>query len=320
VRRATKGLRLLLVPALTASVAVSTGTAASAAPSKAELTKQITEQEQKLENIVESYNKNTEQVNKTKAKEAALDKQMGPILAQVNAAGAAVGVLARQAYEEGGVGPANALLGNGGDLMDQLGMLAHLSRSRQQVVTTYKDSTDRYTATKAALQVTQDKAQAQADLLTAQKKDILAKIDKLKKSKLAVYGRETDPPASAHHGPVPSISGAAGIAVRFAYAQLDKPYGFATAGPRTYDCSGLTMAAWAAAGKSLPHNAAEQYSATARISRGQLRAGDLVFYRNLGHVGLFVGGGKIINAPHEGALVRENSIDIMPPYGYGRVR
>ena len=85
-------------------------------------------------------------------------------------------------------------------------------------------------------------------------------------------------------------------------------------------CSGLTLAAWRAAGKSLPHNAAAQYSATARISRSSLRPGDLVFYRSLGHVGLYVGNNQIIDAPHEGAYVNVRSINIMPPYGYGRVR
>jgi len=75
-----------------------------------------------------------------------------------------------------------------------------------------------------------------------------------------------------------------------------------------------------AAGKSLPHNAAMQWSAVAHISRGDLRPGDLVFYNGLGHVGIFVGGNQIIHAPHAGTVVQLASVDIMPPYGYGRVR
>jgi cell wall-associated NlpC family hydrolase len=80
------------------------------------------------------------------------------------------------------------------------------------------------------------------------------------------------------------------------------------------------MAAWNAAGKSLPHNAAAQYSATARISRSQLEPGDLVFYRSLGHVALYVGGGMIIDASREGEPVKKRTINIMTPYGYGRVK
>ncbi|MDT5033929.1 MAG: peptidoglycan DL-endopeptidase CwlO, partial [Actinoplanes sp.] len=74
-----------------------------------------------------------------------------------------------------------------------------------------------------------------------------------------------------------------------------------------------------AAGKSLPHYVPDQYNATVRISRSILAPGDLVFYRGLGHVGIYVGGGQIIDAPHTGSYVHKRSINIMTPYGYGRV-
>ena len=113
--------------------------------------------------------------------------------------------------------------------------------------------------------------------------------------------------SSGAAGKAPTISGSAGVAVDYAYAAANKPayYGYGDAGPSTYDCSGLTMAAWKAAGKSLPHNAAAQYSATARISRSQLKPGDLVFYRSLGHVGLYVGSGMIIDASRAGRAGEE---------------
>jgi cell wall-associated NlpC family hydrolase len=62
-----------------------------------------------------------------------------------------------------------------------------------------------------------------------------------------------------------------------------------------------------------------QWSAVAHIGRGDLRPGDLVFYSGLGHVGIFVGGNQIIHAPHAGTVVQLASVDIMRPYGYGRV-
>src|SRR3712207_9254748 len=82
----------------------------------------------------------------------------------------------------------------------------------------------------------------------------------------------------------------------------------------------LFRSAWRRAGKSLPHNAAMQWNATARISRAQLRPGDLVFYRGLGHVALYVGGNMVIDAPRAGTRVAKRSINIMAPMGYGRVR
>jgi cell wall-associated NlpC family hydrolase len=70
----------------------------------------------------------------------------------------------------------------------------------------------------------------------------------------------------------------------------------------------------------LSHNAAEQWHQVAHISRSALQPGDLVFYNSLGHVGIYVGGGQIIHAPHPGTTVQLASVDIMRPYGYGRVR
>jgi peptidoglycan DL-endopeptidase CwlO len=116
----------------------------------------------------------------------------------------------------------------------------------------------------------------------------------------------------------PYVAGKAGVAVRYAYGALGKPYQWAADGPGSYDCSGLTMAAWRAAGFSLPHNADMQWHALGHISRGSLRPGDLVFYRSLGHVGIYVGNNQIIHAPHAGDVVRVASINVMTPYGYAR--
>ena len=80
------------------------------------------------------------------------------------------------------------------------------------------------------------------------------------------------------------------------------------------------MAAWRAAGVSLPHNAAMQWDVTTRIDRSQLAPGDLVFYNGLGHVGIYVGSNQIIHSPTFGEVVHVASVDVMSPYGYGRVR
>lgn len=109
------------------------------------------------------------------------------------------------------------------------------------------------------------------------------------------------------------------MAVKYAYGAVGKPYVYGADGPSGYDCSGLTLAAWRAAGKSLPHNAAMQWDATTRISRSALKPGDLVFYSGLGHVALYVGSGQIIDAPSAGRNVSKRGMDIMPIAGYGRV-
>jgi cell wall-associated NlpC family hydrolase len=104
--------------------------------------------------------------------------------------------------------------------------------------------------------------------------------------------------------------------VAFAIAQLGKPYAWGAAGPGSYDCSGLTMMAWLAAGVSLPHYTAAQYAATAHVPIANLQPGDLVFFgTDLHHVGLYAGGGMMIDAPYTGTVVRYDSIfwpDLQP--------
>src|SRR5262249_13146684 len=112
------------------------------------------------------------------------------------------------------------------------------------------------------------------------------------------------PAAVTAAGPPPYVAGRAGIVVRYAYAQLGKPYAWAAAGPNAFDCSGLTMAAWAAAGVYLPHNAAMQWSAMPHLARSSLQPGDLVFYSGLNHVAVYVGNGQVIHAPTFGDYVR----------------
>ena len=117
----------------------------------------------------------------------------------------------------------------------------------------------------------------------------------------------------------PAVSGGAGAALAYAYAQLGKKYVFGTAGPNTFDCSGLTMMAWKAAGVTLPHNAAQQWGKVRHISRSQLMPGDLVFYNGLGHVGIYIGNNQIIHAPNSRTVVKVAPVDIDTLYGYGRV-
>ncbi|CAM3265806.1 C40 family peptidase [Stackebrandtia soli] len=108
-------------------------------------------------------------------------------------------------------------------------------------------------------------------------------------------------------------------AVAFAVSQLGDPYVYGAAGPDGWDCSGLTSAAWAAAGGSLSHSTYAQWDETARIGADELRPGDLVFYNGLGHVAIYAGDGQVIHAPTTGDVVRYAPIDMMAIEGYGRL-
>ncbi|MGI8663532.1 MAG: NlpC/P60 family protein [Acidimicrobiales bacterium] len=104
----------------------------------------------------------------------------------------------------------------------------------------------------------------------------------------------------ANPGPA---SGSASVAVNTALNQVGDPYVYGAAGPDSFDCSGLMMYAWNAAGVSLPHNTNAQYSATRHVSISDLQPGDIVYYNGFGHDGMYIGNGQIVHAPHSGAYV-----------------
>jgi peptidoglycan DL-endopeptidase CwlO len=109
------------------------------------------------------------------------------------------------------------------------------------------------------------------------------------------------------------------IALNFAQAQLGKWYEWGASGPDTFDCSGLTMRAWEAAGVSLPHLAAAQYADVAHVAIADLQPGDLVFFgSDIHHVGIYAGNGQMIDAPYTGVQVRYDSIFWGDLIGAGR--
>jgi cell wall-associated NlpC family hydrolase len=108
-------------------------------------------------------------------------------------------------------------------------------------------------------------------------------------------------------------------AIGFARAQLGEPYRWGAAGPDAWDCSGLTMGAWRAGGRALPHYSVAQYEQSTPISSGDLRPGDLVFWgssddpSSIFHVALYIGGGQIIHAPRTGEPVQVASLYYWTP-------
>ena len=94
--------------------------------------------------------------------------------------------------------------------------------------------------------------------------------------------------------------------MEWAHRELGKPYVWAAAGPDAFDCSGLTMMAWAQAGVSMPHGSTEQWNMFPHVPLSQAQPGDLIVWD--GHVGLYVGGGQVLHAPHTGTVVQISSI------------
>jgi cell wall-associated NlpC family hydrolase len=307
-----------VVAALAIAITGTTATAAHAEPSTSELTKKIDKASDQLEDVVESYNKMNISLKQTKAEEQKLAESIGPAKAALKTAGAQLNTIAASAYMTGHVGTMNVVFEGADNLMDRMGMLEQISRSRARDIAEYRATTENYTERQAALKATQDKQAAQVKQLSERKKKIEGDLDELYAMRKAAYGKATET-GSKYNGSIPKIAGSAGKAVAFAYSKLGIMYKYGGDDDGGYDCSGLTSAAWRAGGKSLPHNADAQYNATTRISRSDLKPGDLVFYRNNGHVALYVGGGQIIDASRAGQPVKKRTIEIMTPNGYGRV-
>ena len=117
-----------------------------------------------------------------------------------------------------------------------------------------------------------------------------------------------------------AASRAAQVAVNTALAQVGDPYVWGADGPNSFDCSGLTKYAYAAAGIHLPHSSRAQSKIGAKVSRGNLQPGDLVFfYSPVSHVGMYIGNGKMVYAPTSGSVVKVGKVAYMPYAGARRL-
>ncbi|MFD3455781.1 NlpC/P60 family protein [Streptomyces sp. NPDC058691] len=181
-------------------------------------------------------------------------------------------------------------------------------------------------------------AQKLLNTLTAQEKARLAALEKKREEEAAAKARAiaakeeaarnaaggTSSSSDTSGGSTTAAPGTyaakAEKAIAFARAQIGKPYVYGATGPNSFDCSGLTQGAWAAAGVSIPRTTYDQVDFGSRVTADQLQPGDLVFfYSDVTHVGLYIGGGQMIHAPHTGTVVKIAPITEMPIYGYARM-
>jgi peptidoglycan DL-endopeptidase CwlO len=301
---------------LTASVA------AHADPSIAQLEKQIDEAWNKLEPVIERHNSVRADLSVKKKQATALQKKIQPLQLQVDLAMTRVGEFAAMSYKTGNTSTINALLSSGSptEFADRLALLNEFTRGEQDRIKDVVDLKARYDSQKAPLDaLVSQLTRTEADL-AKQQKQIDTSIKDLQALRLKAYGT-TGAVGNLRPAPCPyDYTGGPGVvAAKFACSQISKPYVWGADGPGSYDCSGLTMAAWAKAGVGLPHNAYQQSRRVTSVSRSQLRVGDLVFYYgDVHHVAIYVGGGWVVHAPNSGDVVRMRKIDIGPIHSYGR--
>jgi cell wall-associated NlpC family hydrolase len=218
-----------------------------------------------------------------------------------------------------------------------LGQLQQLHQAEQQLQATEKailaeeqKASDANTAAQAAAV----QAQAAAQAATVQQQQILNTVAQVSGNMVQLVAAAEAAQAQAAFtrfsttgglnfqpsAPLAAPSAQAAAAVQAAMAQVGKPYVWGAAGPNSYDCSGLVQWAWAQQSVALPRVAAEQQAWATPVPISQLAPGDLVFFGNPAHhVGMYIGGGLMVDAPHSGASVSVAPIWWDDLAGFGRV-
>jgi cell wall-associated NlpC family hydrolase len=285
---------------------------------------QIDKANNNLESVVEQYDQTASLLTTDQAKAATLGTNATRLDAEVKAAQVKLQPVATAVYETGRFTTFGVLLDSDSTavMADGLSMSETLAYQQRQAITSWTKASDKYRATKKTLDATVKKlASHKADLAT-KKSTILGQLSALKKlqARLPAGSSKSKDPLQPVPCPYTPIGGAAGIAVAVACAQIGKPYVWAAVGPNTFDCSGLMVYAWGKAGKKLRHYTRWQWDDGTKITAAQLRPGDLVFFfpPTLHHVGMYMGGGWMVNAPHTGDVVRMAKIDNLPIGGYRR--
>ncbi len=235
-----------------------------------------------------------------------------------------LGAIAITQYQSGGLSQSLELLFSSDPTLylSAAGSLDAITRRKSLQLHEYAAARQRLDATTltvndklSLVRATQARLAAQTALANSKLKQVetllakLKKADRIRLAKLNDQANAQDQKSSlAFAKTAGGISGRAGIAIRFALKQIGDRYVFGAAGMIYWDCSGLTMRAYQAAGVSLPHSAAAQANYGRRVPLNQLKPGDIVFFGSpIVHNGIYLGGGRMVDAPHTGARVRVES-------------
>ena len=331
-RGAATALALVLSLGTLSTIVATSASADTVASKKAEATRIAAELDRLAERasiLAEDYNearvKATDLDNKTRNAQADLARTT----AKAQSATAALKQLSISAYMRGGFGQTGSALGAADparaeyylhattnrqkDAIDALRAAKLALAEQQSVLAAQRDQARRALAGVSAKRKAAEAAENAQRALLAKVKGDLARLVAAEQSRRATTARSSRSRSRNIGTPptvdVPAPNAAAAGAIAEAKRQLGKPYHYGSAGPDSFDCSGLTMWSWShGGGRSLPHSSRAQYGATSRVSLNDIAPGDLVFFGSsvgsIHHVGLYVGGGKMIDAPESGRNVQ----------------
>jgi cell wall-associated NlpC family hydrolase len=307
-RRHKPLVALALILATVVAVLFGSGTVAHATPSPGEYEEQIDTKWNQLEPIIEKYNALKGQLADQQKQVDALQAQIQPLKTRVDLAMTRIGAMSAQVYQLGPAANLNAILtsGNPTEFIDQLSTLNAMATMQTAGIADAIRLKNSYDEQKKPLDLKVADLKTQTDALNAQSADIKKQIDELQKLRLAAYGSNSGTGKLAPVACPQDYDGSPGAkAAEFACKQIGKKYVWGADGPDSYDCSGLTLAAWNAAGVSLPHNAYQQKQVTTRVTKANLKVGDLIFmYSDVHHVVIYVGKGWDVAAPTYGEPVQ----------------
>lgn len=333
-------------PAPTPTPSVTPGTTAGSAPGSAPATneeleavrKQLDTLYREAASATDAYNAAEERAEQQSTQIVALAKRIVEGQERLDELKKRAGAAAAAQYRTGGLPPeAHLMLSDDpGEFLDGTGLvlqgqratkhlLAEMTRTQQDLKQYAKDASAQWEKleanrkAKAAAQKKIEQRIAAAEKLESQlekeEKERLAKLEEE-----AAYQAQT---AWLDSGVLDEIDGTATeqgrAAVKFATEQIGKPYEWGAEGPTTYDCSGLTSQAWAAAGSAIPRTSQEQWKQLKRIDIKDMRPGDLIIYfDDASHVGMYVGDGAMVHAPRPGRTITIAGAGSMPILGVVR--
>jgi cell wall-associated NlpC family hydrolase len=334
-----RGLRLALPSALSVTLAILLlPNAAEASPgqSLAAVQAQVDQLQTEAAAAAEAANGAQVRLSALQHTLAGVQGQRAKEGAALNALKKNLGMIASNAYKNGGLGAGIQLLfaQNPTEYLASASQLESVTRSQAVQLRRYTAAEQRFHQTSLVVgdrvklvQATQRELTASAALAQSKLAAVEHLLNSLKSAERNRYlaaqaarARSSKKSSLVSAKLANTVSGRAGIALHFALQQIGKPYYFGAAGPRAWDCSGLTMVAFAHAGVSLPHSSQAQIGYGRRISIGSLQPGDLIFfYRGVSHVGIYLGHGLMVDAPHPGTNVQVDRINIMPFAGAVRL-
>jgi cell wall-associated NlpC family hydrolase len=268
--------------------------------------KQVEAAFHKAEAMNEQVNQLDVQAKQTQAEIDDITDDINRDLVAYNRQKAELGDAIAQQQMDAPLGPSVNLLSSGDpdQFLAGLGAVQALNSTRADALEQFGETSKELKNRRAQLQ------DRKAELASA-KKDADAKRDKISKQYAAAkaeLARLTAAEQSKFNSSdlnVPEVdaSGRAKVAINFALAQIGDPYVYGGTGPDSWDCSGLMMKAWAAAGVSIPRVVGPQMDATTPVPMNALQPGDLVAYGDMSHIGMYLGGGKVVHAPRPGKSV-----------------